>query len=115
MEKAFVANVHRKDATSRMTCQVYTPESEDSFRPVQHYELDVLPLKEEDTPHFNFCIWIDSTAEVATYLPISSRVQLSAGRPIKKRTQVMKITRRRMNAEEQQEADEQLAEVDYES
>lgn len=113
MEKAFVANVHRKDATSRMTCQVYTPESEDSFRLFQQYELDVLPLKEEDTPHFNFCIWIDSTAEVATYLPISSRVQLSAGRPIKKRTQVMKITRRRMNEEEQQEADEQLAEVDY--
>lgn len=117
IDKAFVANVHRKDASSRMTCQLFTPSSEendDQFRTMQQYELDVLPLKEEDTPHVNFCIWIDSAAEVATYLPISSRVQLSAGRPIKKRNHyTMNVTRRGMNDDEKQEADERLAEVDY--
>mmetsp|Transcript_11348 Transcript_11348/g.27349 ORF Transcript_11348/g.27349 Transcript_11348/m.27349 type:complete len:502 (+) Transcript_11348:128-1633(+) len=118
MDKAFVANVNRKDASSRMTCQLFTPAAEggdgqDQFKPVQQYDLDVLPLKEEDTPHVNFCIWIDSAAEVATYLPISSRVQLSGGRPTKKRNHIMNVTRRAMNQDEKQEADERLAEVDY--
>lgn len=115
IDKAFVANVNRKDASSRMTCQLFAPmESEASeFRPIQQYELDVLPLKEEDAPHINYCIWIDSAAELATYLPISSRVQLSGGRPTKKRNHTMNITRRAMNDDEKQEADERLAEVDY--
>ncbi|CAJ1907107.1 unnamed protein product [Cylindrotheca closterium] len=115
IDKAFVANVNRKDANSRMTCQLFTPtgEEDNQFRPIQKYELDVLPLKEEDTPHVNYCIWIDAAAEVASYLPISSRVQLSGGRPIKKRNHIMNITRRAMTEDEKHEADERLTEVDY--
>lgn len=114
IEKAFVANVHRKDANSRMTCELFTPgESDGQFRAIQQYELDVLPLKEEDTPHVNFCIWIDSAAQVASYLPISSRILLSGGRPTKKRNYIMHIARRAMNEDEKHEADERLAEIDY--
>ena len=92
LDKSFVANVQRKDVNSKMTCQLFVPnnnsnnesaaeeqEEETNFQAIQQYELDVLPLKEGEDPHVNFCIWIDSETGTATYLPISSRVQLSTG------------------------------------
>ena len=85
---------------------------EAKFEAIQQYDLDVLPLKEEDVPHVNFCIWVDPATEVATYLPISSRVQLSTGRPLKKKNYSMNITRRPMNENDKREIDERLAEVD---
>lgn len=113
IDKAFVANVHRKDASSRMTCQLFVPTEEQArYQAIQQYELDVLPLKEEDVPHVNFCIWIDAATEIATYVPISSRVQLSTGRPIKKKNYTMNITRRPMNEADKEAIDERLAEVD---
>jgi RNA polymerase II-associated factor 1 len=115
IDKAFVANVQKKDANARMSCQLFVPSSEEdetTYQAIQQYGIDVLPLKEEDSPHVNYCIWIDPTAEVASYLPISSRVNLSTGRPIKKKNYNMKITRRPMNEEDKNEMDERLAEVD---
>lgn len=113
IDKAFIANVHKRDASSRMTCQLFTPTEETSkFQAIQQYDLDVLPLKEEDVPHFNFCIWIDPVSETATYLPIASRVQLSTGRPIKKKNYNMDIIRRSINDDDKEESDERVAEVD---
>ena len=110
-----MANVLKKDVNSRMTCQLFVPSEEETdakYQAIQQYELDVLPLKEEDVPHVNFCIWVDPATEVATYLPISSRVQLSTGRPLKKKNYNMNITRRPMNENDKREIDERLAEVD---
>merc|ERR1712071_299178 len=83
-----------------------------SYNGMQNYELDVVPLKEEDAPHVNFCIWIDPTSNEALFTPISSRVQLSNGRPIRKMNYKMNVKRRPMNDDDRAEADERLAEVD---
>ena len=113
LNKAFVANVEKKDATARMTCQVFG-ESEEfgSYNAMQACELDVVPLKEEDAPHVNFCIWIDPTNNEALFTPISSRVQLSNGRPLRKKSHKMNITRRPMTDDDKVEVEERLAEVD---
>ena len=113
LNKAFVANVEKKDATARMTCQVFG-ESEEfgSYNAMQACELDVVPLKEEDAPHVNFCIWIDPTNNEALFTPISSRVQLSNGRPLRKKSHKMNITRRAMTDDDKAEVEERLAEVD---
>jgi hypothetical protein len=120
LAQAFIANVQKREANARMTCQLFVPnETEDNddsaaanYQAIQQYDLDVLPLKEEDGPHLNFCIWVDKTTKVATYVPISSRVQLSTGRPLKKKNFNMKIARRKMNEKDQLEVDERLAEID---
>jgi len=117
---AFVANVQKRDANARMTCQLFVPHQEEdsddsaavNYQAIQQFDLDVLPLKEEDGPHLNFCIWFDKTKKTATYIPISSRVQLSTGRPLKKRNFNMKISRRKMDEEDQLEVDERVAEID---
>jgi len=114
LNKAFVANVEKRDATARMTCQVFGQSENDSpsYQAKQNYELDVVPLKEEDAPHINFCIWIDPKNNEALYTPISSRVQLSNGRPLRKMNYKMEITRRAMNDDDRAEVNERLAEVD---
>ena len=114
LNKAFVANVEKKDATARMTCQVFGESESDSgaYTAMQGYELDVVPLKEEDEPHINFCIWIDPQNNEALYTPISSRVQLSNGRPLRKNNYTMNITRRDMTDDDKAEVEERLAEVD---
>jgi len=109
---AFVANVQKRDANARMTCQLFVPGEGDNYHAIQQYDLDVLPLKEEDAPHVNFCIFMDRENKVATYLPIASRVQLSTGRPLKKKRYNMKIERRTMTSTEKIELEERLAEVD---
>jgi hypothetical protein len=112
LDRAFVANVEKRDATARMTCQLFVPSSETEYHGVQQYDLDVVPLKEEDTPHFNFCIWVDEKSGTATYFPIASRVQLSIGRPLKKKNYRLNVTRRTMNATDVKEMEERVAEVD---
>jgi hypothetical protein len=79
---------------------------------VQQYELDVVPLKEEDTPHVNFCIWVHPESGKATYVPIASRVQLSIGRPLTKKNYKMKVSRRAMNDDDKREVDERVADID---
>jgi RNA polymerase II-associated factor 1 len=112
LSHAFVANVQKRDANARMTCQLFVPGEKDNYHAVQQYDLDVLPLKEEDAPHVNFCIVVDEGNKVASYVPISSRVQLSTGRPLKKKSFNMKIERRNMTDDEKLELDERVAEID---
>jgi RNA polymerase II-associated factor 1 len=115
MDKALIANVQKKDASARMTCQLFVPADEndpESYQAVQQYELDVIPLKEEDTPHVNFCIWVDPESGKAAYVPIASRVQLSIGRPLKKMNYKMKVSRRAMNDDDKAEVEERIAEID---
>ena len=113
LSQAFVANVQKRDANARMTCQLFVPgEGGGSYQAIQQYDLDVLPLKEEDAPHVNFCIFVDKANKVASYIPISSRVQLSTGRPLKKKSFNMKIERRTMTNDEKREMEERVAEID---
>mmetsp|Transcript_19765 Transcript_19765/g.42926 ORF Transcript_19765/g.42926 Transcript_19765/m.42926 type:complete len:478 (+) Transcript_19765:258-1691(+) len=114
LNSAFVANVQKKDATARMTCELFGQSENDSgsYLAMQNYELDVVPLKEGDAPHANFCIWVDPENNKALYTPISSRVQLSNGRPIRRKNYKMNVTRRPMNDEDMTEINERLAEVD---
>ena len=135
LTRAFVANVEQKN--NKMTCDMWAPppekgdsDSEDEeenkvedendkydlpntvkYRPIQSYDLDVIPLKEEDQPHINFCLWIDPEEKVATYIPISSRVQLSTGRPPKRLT-LRKVARRGKRPADLDEINERRAEVD---
>jgi len=114
LENAFVANVQKKDATARMTCQLFVP-SENNSEPhqaIQQYELDVVPLKDEDAPHVNFCIWVNPETKSASYTPISSRVQLSNGRPLRKKNYKMNVTRRPITNKVRAEIYERVAEVD---
>lgn len=120
LDHAFVANVQKRDANARMTCQLFVPATDEDkesdggikYQAIQQYDLDVLPLKEEDAPHMNFCIWIDKAHQTASYIPISSRVQLSLGRPLQKKNFIMKVFRRSRNEDDQAEVDERMAEVD---
>ena len=87
---AFLGNVETQGNSNRMACQVLATErktaddgtSKDFLVPLQKYDLDIVPLKDEDSPHVNFCLWVDKEQDVATYLPLSSRIQLSMGRPV---------------------------------
>jgi len=110
LDHAFVAHVQKQQANARMTCQLLVPKDDDEhYRPMQQYDLDVVPLKEEDAPHVNFAVWVGE--DTATYLPISSRVLLSTGRPVKQQT-TNEISRRPATEEEQQAFQERTAEVD---
>jgi hypothetical protein len=119
---AFVANVEKRGTNAHMSCQVLAPtqsdkqqDSQDSMcmllLPVQTLDLDVVPLKEEDAPHMNFCFWVDKAKGVASYLPISSRLQLSTGRPVLRPT-AQALARRSLTTTEQRELEERMAEVD---
>lgn len=114
MNRAFVAHVEKKQANARMTCHLMVPspgmdedEEKKRFRALQRYDLDVVPLKEEDEPHVNFVVWISD--KQASYLPISSRVQLSTGRPSKK---VNTMSRQALSMEDKRILEERIAEVD---
>ena len=114
LDHAFVAHVERQQANARMTCQLLVPDDDNDdeqqhYRPIQKYDLDVVPLKEEDAPHVHFAFWMGENN--ATYLPISSRVLLSTGRPVKQQT-VNEISRRPASEEEKRAFAERLSEVD---
>jgi RNA polymerase II-associated factor 1 len=110
--QAFIANVEKRQANARMSCDVLVPsDNKDMYDPVQSFDLDVVPLKEEDAPHTNFCIWIEKEKGIATYIPVASRVQLSTGRPVKNplpRT----VNRRPITEEERVEMEKRVAEID---
>jgi hypothetical protein len=116
LQHAFVAHVEKKEATARMNCQLLVPdasaEQENDYRVLQLYDLDVVPLKDEDGPHVNFCLFLDEDGGTSSYMPISSRVQLSTGRPPKKQHTGNLISRRELSAEDASEMRERLAEVD---
>ena len=121
MKSAFLTNVERRQASAKMTCQMIVPATEpDSdgtqsisrYDPIQSYDLDVIPLKDEEAPHVNFCFWIEEDV-VARYVPVASRVQLSTGRPVPRA--VSRTVERRPLTEAEREAMEvRMAEVDKE-
>jgi len=86
--------------------------SEDSIKydVAQHYDLDVLPLKEEDAPHATFLLIVDEENGVVSYHPVSSRVNLSSGRPGRRGHTTIK--KRQLDEEDIKEIEEAAAEVD---
>lgn len=130
LNRAFVADVEERN--NRMVCQLWVPPHDDDvaeeesdpeigketdpnvkrYRPIQQFDLDVIPLKEEDVPHANFCLWVDTVKLVTTYLPLSSRVQLSTGRPVK-RKMLRPVARRSKGEADYADMKERIAEVDY--
>ena len=101
-----------------MSCQIVAPykndeDIKDTVIPIQTFDLDVVPLKEEDAPHSNFCVWVDKEKGVALYLPISSRIQLSTGRPVRGGA-YQALERRSMTLTEQRQMEERMAEIDRE-
>ena len=113
LEKAYIADVNKGENSQRMECNLLLADkdTDDKYTIVQKYDLDVIPLKEEGNPHSNFLFAVDEEAGVATYHPISSRVQLSSGRPTDE-TGSRHVKKRRLNDEEKEDIEERLAAVD---
>jgi RNA polymerase II-associated factor 1 len=109
LDRAFVAHVEKRQL--KLTCQLLVPRynEEKEYRPMQTYDLDVVPLKEEDAPHVHYAIWVGD--KEATYLPVSSRVMLSTGRPVKAQATNI-ISRRLPTVEDKRAFEERTAEVD---
>lgn len=96
MQKALIMDVRAKDndLSTRMECNILVPKQvsslpsknateEHDLATVHKYDLEVVHVKDDSVPlHNTFLFVIDKTNGVATYHPISSRVNLSSGRPI---------------------------------
>lgn len=117
LHDGLVTNVEKREANARMTCQVSVPakdvpeegkDLESPYQSVHAFDLDVVPLKEGDVPHSNFCLWMDG--DVVYYVPISSRVQLSTGRPGP--SVIQAVGRREISVAELTEQEERMAQVD---
>ena len=121
LQKGFVTNVEKPEQNARMTCQVMVParaapnvevnEADNKYLTVQGFDLDVIPLKEEDTPHNNFCLLLDKSKGVASYVPLPSRIQLSTGRPSNKPI-IRKVDYRDESLAEKTEREKRLGEID---
>jgi Paf1 len=124
--RSFVGNVERHPAKARMSCQLFVPAAADTnaatappsddeairYDAFGAYDLDVVPLKEEDSPHSYFVLVVDRDAGVVTYLPVSSRVQLSRGRPVRAPGGYCLVSKRPLTDDEVLEREERAAEVD---
>lgn len=119
LKQSFIGNVEKIASKSRMGCQFFVPDKsgdavkQDSVRheAIQSYDLEVVPLKDEDAPHANFVISIDRAQSVARYLPVASRVQLSRGRPIRAPGGFCFLSRRSLTSDERLDLEERAAEV----
>jgi Paf1 len=117
LAQSLIANVEKPEATARMSCDVCVPSKADGehddgrYESVQSYDLDVLPLKEEGSPHIHFCLWLDHDQQMATYLPVPARVQLYTGRPALPAVSRV-VTRRPVTEAEKTEQEERMAELD---
>mmetsp|Transcript_24260 Transcript_24260/g.67274 ORF Transcript_24260/g.67274 Transcript_24260/m.67274 type:complete len:538 (+) Transcript_24260:79-1692(+) len=120
MKNGLVTNVEKPDQNARMTCEVMAPskrsqeneqEKKDYYETIQGFDLDVIPLKDEDSPHTNFCIMLDREKSIASYIPLPSRIQLSTGRPPQNPI-LRPINRRPESSTETTEREERLAEID---
>lgn len=116
LNKGLIANVEKPDLNPRMTCDVFVSakdadvEEEGQHRAVQSYDLDIIPLKEDDDPHVHFCFWIDRENGLATYLPLPSRVQLSTGRPLRE-VVYRRVERRLADPDEEAQEEERKADL----
>ncbi len=113
LEKAFIADVNKGEKSQRMECNLLLADDAvpNQYDVIQKYDLDVIPLKEEGTPHSHFLFLVDEEKGTATYHPISSRVQLSTGRP-SEATSSRQISKRALDNDEIVSMEEKLAGVD---
>lgn len=115
MESAYIADVSQ-GKNLRMECNLLVTDDDDSkkgiYSAVQRYDLDVVALKEENAPHSNFLFAVDEEKKVARYHPVSSRVQLSTGRPAFQEIGSRSILKRKLEDAEEEELEKSLAEVD---
>ena len=122
LEHALIANVTKLPSSNKMSCDLLVPKNVHSYKTseptnfdiAQIYDLDVVPLKEEEGPHAHFALFVDHHQQQVTYHPITSRVQLSTGRPVprKKRKIQHLVTKRALNATDVAEMEARMAEVD---
>ena len=100
MQKALIMDVQAKDhaLSTRMECNILVPKQISSssspnidasmtkhdFTTVHKYDLEVVHVKEDSSGplHNTFLFVMDKINGVSSYHPISSRVNLSSGRPI---------------------------------
>ena len=117
LQKGLIANVEKPEHKPKMACDVFVPakqvEGEDQYLAVQSYDLDIIPLKDEDSPQMHFCFWVDKEKGLATYLPLPSRVQLATGRPLREMV-YRGVQRRPLTEEEMKEEEERTAEINEE-
>ena len=83
---------------------------EETKAKTQTYDLDVVPLKDENSPHINFLLVIDEEKQMVRYHPVSSRVQLSTGRPSRPDKSI--IEKRTLSESDVQDIEMRVAEVD---
>jgi Fe-S cluster biosynthesis and repair protein YggX len=120
LSKGLIANVEKPDVNPHMTCDVFVSakdaEEEGKHRAVQSYDLDIIPLKDDQDPHVHFCFWInrESGNGTASYLPLPSRVQLSTGRPLRAMV-YRRVERRALGPHEAKEEEERKADLEEES
>jgi Paf1 len=122
MAEAIVGNVLQDEATARMKCDFFVPSKKDimedsgeetPYEAAQQYDLEVVPLKEEDAPHITFCIWVNQDSGLALYTPVSSRVHLSSGKSLKNEDRYqMQVARRQMDDDDKVERQERLMELE---
>lgn len=118
LESSYIADVRKGEQNLRMECNLLVTDDDASdnenpfYNALQTYDLDVIPLKEENAPHANFIFVLDEESMEATYHPVSSRVQLSTGRPAHQNGNSRRIMKRKLEDEEIITMEKALAEVD---
>ena len=109
--RCLMTDIQQAEVHHKFTTQIYVPgeASQDKpYKAVQAYDLDVVPLQEEDEAPTHFCWFVDQDA--VHYLPIVSRVRLATGRPAK--GSFRRVDRRETTEAERTEQEERAAEVD---
>ena len=131
LQSAYIGDVSKGAQKLRMECNLFVKTGDDNhdddddddndgaptYSAIQKYDLDINPLKEENAPHANFLLAVDEEKQVASYHPISSRVQLSTGRPASFNGYgagaPRKILKRELAEEELEAFEKGLADVDF--
>lgn len=116
LETAFIGDVSAGKKGKSMECSLLVSDGDDSenniYSAIQRYDLDVVGLKEEDAPNANFLFFVDEQNGIASYHPVSSRVQLSSGRPAIGPSSARVISKIELDENEIVEMEKRLAEID---
>eukprot|EP00559_Dactyliosolen_fragilissimus_P008343 CAMPEP_0184861412 /NCGR_PEP_ID=MMETSP0580-20130426/6101_1 /TAXON_ID=1118495 /ORGANISM="Dactyliosolen fragilissimus" /LENGTH=752 /DNA_ID=CAMNT_0027358899 /DNA_START=38 /DNA_END=2296 /DNA_ORIENTATION=+ len=129
LSNAFITDVHPSKHTKRDACSLLVPDDSKAaqttpsydprdeptpYKCCHQYDLDVLPLREENAPHTTFVLMIDHEHKVVLYHPITSRVMLGGGRPAKgwRKVEQTRMERRAMGEADVKDMEKQRALVD---
>lgn len=131
LQRALVADVAKQSESARMECTLWVPEPRPSsgeparkkskrrgerYSALQHYDLDIVPLRNPDLPPVHYVWTIDAARGHVGYHAVGSRVQLSTGRPVDvSRNSVATesdVLHRDLGAEERKRLEISMAEVD---